>query len=369
MEDKLVTLAIRTYQRAQMIKSELEKYGIETVIHNLNTENPEVAVGVRVRIKQSDLPRALSIVEKIEQAWEKELSRSKLRKTPTVLLPIDLNDNIKEVCEYGFYFAEKMNARVVLLHAYYLPMFNISSNNDINTYTFTDTEMQRRNTVAMYADVENMKNLISKWVTNKDIPDVTFSFVLKEGVAEDVILEYCKKEKPALLVMGTHGKKSSNEDVIGSVTSVVLESGSTPTVAIPVNGNYKQPREVRKIAFLTNFDQKDLIAIDETISLYKNDELKMLFIHTSDRRNSWDEILLSGIKTYFEEHYPGVKTEYAILNNEKDLAQIDTYMLNQSIDLVALNTKKRNIFARFFNQGMATKLLFNVDTPLLVMHL
>ena len=49
MEDKLVTLAIRTFNRAQMIKSVLDENGIETVIHNLNLEHPELAVGVRVR--------------------------------------------------------------------------------------------------------------------------------------------------------------------------------------------------------------------------------------------------------------------------------------------------------------------------------
>lgn len=369
MEDKLVTLAIRTYQRAQMIKLELEKYDIETVIHNLNTENPEVAVGVRVRIKQSDLPRALGIVEKIEQAWEKDQPKSKAKNKHKILLPIDLNDNIQEVCKYGFYFAEKMNASVVLLHAYYLPMFNIASNNDINTYTITDNEMQRRTTSVIQADAENMKNLISKWIENKNIPEAKFSFLLKEGVAEDVILDYCKKEKPSLIIMGTHGKNSTNEDNIGSVTSVILETGTVPTIAIPVSGNYKQPDETKKIAFLTNFDQKDLIAIDETITLYKKESLQMLFIHTSDRRNSWDEVMLSGIKTYFEEHYPGLKTAYAILNNEKDLEQIQQYLLHNSIDLVALNNKKRNIFARFFNQGIATKLLFNVDMPLLIMHL
>ena len=72
MEDKLVTLAIRTYHRAQMIKAVLQEEGIETVIHNLNLEQPEMAVGVRVRIKESDLPRALTIVEEMEKAWEEE---------------------------------------------------------------------------------------------------------------------------------------------------------------------------------------------------------------------------------------------------------------------------------------------------------
>ena len=53
-----------------MTKAALEEHGIETIIHNLNLEHPEMAVGVRVRIKDKDLPQALAIVEQIEKEWE-----------------------------------------------------------------------------------------------------------------------------------------------------------------------------------------------------------------------------------------------------------------------------------------------------------
>ena len=36
MEDKLVTLAILTYTKAQILKNVLENEGIETYIHNVN---------------------------------------------------------------------------------------------------------------------------------------------------------------------------------------------------------------------------------------------------------------------------------------------------------------------------------------------
>ncbi|VBB47162.1 UspA domain-containing protein [uncultured Paludibacter sp.] len=369
MEDKLVTLAIRTYQRAQMIKTELEKNGIETVIHNLNTENPEVAVGVRVRIKESDLPRALGIVEKIESAWEKEKTKNSPKLGGQILIPIDLDDNIKEVCKYGFYFAQKFNTKVVFLHAYFMPAFNISSNNDINTYALADSEMIRRTMSTMNADVDNLKNLINRWISTKEVADVKFNFELKPGVPEDVILDYCKKENPNLVVMGTKGKVSGKGDMIGSVTAEVLEGCTVPVVAIPINGNFKQPEEVKKMAFLTNFDQKDLIAIDEAISLYKKDTLELFFIHSSDKKDKWDEVMLTGIKNYFANHYPNLKTEYALLKRDESLDQIHNYLKENRIDLVALNTKKRSLFARFFNQGIATRLLFNVDTPLLVMHM
>ena len=369
MEEKLVTLAIRTYQRAQKIKTELEKYGIETVIHNLNIENPEVAVGVRIRIKESDLPRALSIVEKIESAWEKEKAANAPKRANKVLIPIDLNDNIKEVCRYGFHFAAQLNTHVVFLHAYFMPAFNIASNNDINTYALPDNEMIRRLMSTMNADVENLTNLVNRWITQKEVADVKFKFELKAGVPEDVILDFCKKEEPSLVVMGTRGKKREKGELMGSVTSEVLEGSSKPVIAVPQSGNFKQPDEVQKIAFLTNFDQKDLIAIDAVISLYKKEGLEICFIHTSEKKDTWDEVMLTGIKNYFANHYPLLKTEYVLLKRDESLEPLQNYLDKNKVDLVALNPRKRNLFARFFNQGIATKLLFNVDMPLLVMHM
>ena len=55
MEDKLVTLAIHTFEKAQILKTMLETEGIEVYIHNVNQIQPVVSAGVRVRIKESDL--------------------------------------------------------------------------------------------------------------------------------------------------------------------------------------------------------------------------------------------------------------------------------------------------------------------------
>lgn len=369
MEDKLVTLAIRTYQRAQMIKNVLEQNGIETQIHNLNLEHPEMAVGVRVRIKESDLPRALAIVEEKEKDWEKEEAKDQPPKGRKILIPIDMTDQINEVCLYGFQFAEKLHAEIIFLYAYFTPAFTISTNNEINTYSLADSEMLRRIVMTNNADVENLTNLINKWISTGLIPDIKFRFELKEGVPEDQILDYCKKELPVMVVMGSRSNTKKNEELIGSVTAEVLEACNVPVFAVPKELTEKSSPEIKRIAFLTNFDQKDLIAIDTAISFFDRDKIELVFIHASQKKDSWDEVMLEGIKEYFGKHYTTIKTEYAILHRDEDLGQIQTFLEEAKIDLVALNTKKRNIFARFFNQGIATKLLFNVDTPLLVMHI
>ena len=95
MEDKLVTLSILTYSKAQILKHILENEGIEAYIHNVNLIQPVVSSGVRLRIKESDLPRALKIVE--SSAWlSEEVAPGKNEKkkegSRKVLIPVDFSD-------------------------------------------------------------------------------------------------------------------------------------------------------------------------------------------------------------------------------------------------------------------------------------
>lgn len=87
MEDKLITLAILTYAKAQILKNVLENEGIEAYIHNVNLIQPVISSGVRLRIKESDLPHALQIIEssawlsediiKVRRAAQKEIKKKK----------------------------------------------------------------------------------------------------------------------------------------------------------------------------------------------------------------------------------------------------------------------------------------------------
>lgn len=367
MNNKLVTLAIRTYQRAQMIKSILEENDIETVIHNLNQAHPEMAVGVRIRIKESDLPRALKLVEEKESAWETDLGNPKKSNLQQVLIPIDFSDHTAKVIDFGFHFAKELKAEVVLYYVFFNPNFSISTNDDVSKYSIHDNELVRRMLGTTNADVENMTNLINHRIDLGQLPDVPFRFKLKEGVPEDEILDYCKHNKPALVVMATHGRQILASDLIGSVTAEVMESCVSPVFAVPMQSNI-QPNELQKVAFLTNFDQKDLIAIDKTISLLGADNIEISFIHASTQNEAWSEVMLAGIKVYFEKHYPLLRTNYALIAAMDDMDILGNFLVNENISVLAFNTKRRNIFSRIFHLGLAFKLVLHSNTPLLVTH-
>lgn len=364
MDDKLVTLAIRTYQRAQMIKALLEKEGIETMIHNLNLEHPEMAVGVRVRIREHDLPRALKIVEDMESVSEDEKDRKLARQ---VLIPIDFADYTPATIDVGFEMAQSMGAEVTLMYVYFSPAFTISMNNDVSTYTISDGELLRRIITTANADIENMENLINRRIAAGELPDIPFRFEMKEGVPEDQILEYCKHANPDLVVMGTRGKKISNE-LIGSVTAEVIESCGVPVFAIPSGMRTNLLAGDLKIAFITNFDQKDLIAIDKVISTFGSWQLAISFIHASEKKQVWDEIMLTGIKTYFSNHYPDLKADYKLVESTDTPEKINQILENIQAGVLAFNSRRKNLFSRIFNPGLAYKMIYNTDVPLFVTH-
>lgn len=364
MEEKLVTLAIRTYQRAQMIKTVLEEEGIETVIHNLNLDNPEMAVGVRVRIRENDLPRALKIVEDMESAWEDERIEKVKR---SVLIPLDFADYNPKTIDLGFQMAANIGAEVTLLYVYFSPAFTISMNNDVSTYTISDGELLRRIISSANADVENMGNLIRRRIAAGELPGVKYSFELKEGVPEDQILDFCKRTSPDIVVMGTRGKKISSE-LIGSVTAEVIESCGVPVFAVPAMNDLRDLGAIKKIAFITNFDQKDLIAIDKVIATFDQDELEITFIHASDKKQKWDEIMLTGIKTYFSNHYPRLKTNYQIVESTDSPDKINDFIESTKVDVLAFNSRRKNLFSRIFNPGLAYKMIYQTNVPIFVTH-
>lgn len=372
MEDKLVTLAILTYAKAQILKNVLENEGIETYIHNVNQIQPVVSSGVRLRIKESDLPRALKITE--SSAWLSEevvggKSPNVEKESNKVLIPVDFSNYSLKACEFGFNFAQSMDAEVVLLHVYFTPIYTTSlPYGDVFNYQIADEENVKNVLQKVHADLNALSDKVKEKVALGEFPDVKFSCVLREGIPEEEILRYSKENRPRIIIMGTRGKNQKDIDLIGSVTAEVIERSRVPVLAIPENTPFKQLAEAKRIAFITNFDQRDLIAFDSLISALKPYHFSVSLIHLSDVKDTWNEIKLGGIKEYFQKQYPDLEIQYDVVMNDDFLNSLDNYIKTNKIDIITLTTYKRNIFSRLFNPGIARKMIFHSDTPLLVIY-
>lgn len=375
MEEKLVTLAILTYTKAQILKNVLENEGIETYIHNVNQIQPVVSSGVRLRIKESDLPKALKITESSVWLAESIVGEGMPKvenESKKVLIPVDFSGYSMKACEFGFNIAKAYGAEVVLLHVYFTPIYASSlPYGDVFNYQISDEEAIRTVIQKVHSDLNALSDKIKEKVASGEYPDVKYTCVLREGIPEEEILRYNKEQRSRIIIMGTRGKNQKDIDLIGSVTAEVIERSRTTVLAIPENTPFNEFGEVKRVAFITNFDQRDLIAFESFINSWKPFRFSVSLIHLAgvkDAKDTWNEIKLAGIKEYFNKQYPELEIQYDVVMNDDFLKSLDQYIETNQIDIITLTSYKRNIFARLFNPGIARKMIFHTDTPLLVIN-
>lgn len=372
MEEKLVTLAILTYSKAQILKNVLENEGIEACIHNVNLIQPVISSGVRIRIRESDLPRALKIIESSAWLADDVINEEKPKENHSkqILVPVDFSDYSMAACEFGFNFASKIQAEVVLMHVYFSPVYMPSLQYATEGYGLPmEHELGIKSMLDnIHEQLNKLTGSIKDRIAKGELPDVKYTCVLKEGVPEEEILHYAREERPLIIIMGTRGKGEKEMDLIGSVTAEIIDRSPVFVYAIPKNAVKKNFDDIHKIAFFTSFDQRDLIAFDSLVTTFKDYHFEVSFIHLSDnaQKRTWNEIKLVGIQGYFKKQYPQLTIDYDMLGGESLLSNLDNYVKEKGIDVLCLSNYKRNIFARLFNPSIARRMIFHSNTPILV---
>ena len=155
MEDKLITLAIHTFEKAQILKTILETEGIEVYIMNVNQIQPVVSSGVRVKIKESDLPRALRVIE--DSKWLEEPKGKVIKKHKKILIPVDFSDYSIKACELGLNYAHSIGGEVMIMHAYFSPYFpSAIPMGDTLSYQINEEESVQHMIKRVQIDMENL---------------------------------------------------------------------------------------------------------------------------------------------------------------------------------------------------------------------
>lgn len=372
MNDKLVTLAIHTNEKAQILKQVLESEQIEVHIDNVDNDD-SISPGVRLRIKSTDLPKALNLVESRHLfRYDKEETRRTDDGRPRILVPVDFSDYSIKACKIAFNMARDINAKVKILHVYFNPYYPTAlPMAEAFAYQGKEEKEFHNVIVKVRENIQKLCNTIDQEIAAGNFPPVNYSYVLKEGLPEEEIVAFTEHYSPVLIIMGTRGKDQKDADLIGSVTAEVIEMSKIPLMAIPQDTPFTDIRQVKKVAFMTNFSQRDLISFDEMVKLFEpfSKDIQIKLTHITQKKTSVkDEIMLEGIKAYFSKQYPSFNLDYEVIESNDMLKSLDEFIAREKIDILALTTSKRNIFARMFRPSISRKMLFHSDTPLLAMR-
>lgn len=358
------------------LKRLLEAHNIEVKLQKYVASGVPIAVGIRVMIHEKDLTLALRVTESLEHITSLNPDNILTGHRGELLIPVDFNDYCICACKAGFDLAEHLHLQPVILHAYPTPVFSPSFSLDDTSNLSVDNSMEEEfNEVELSKDFQKqgrrkMKDLITTLHSEQKagtLPDLTFKALMEDGVAEDVIKEYCRLNPPTLVVMVTRGKKKKGEQLIGSVTAEVLDDCKVPVLSIPENCNFTLVKKMKEVIFLCNMDQHDLICVDTFMRMFEYPDVTITLIPVNEKSEKDLKGKLLNLKNYFNKTYPTAHFITAIFPTKSFMPDFNNYESQRGTELIVVPNRKKNAFMRLFNPGIAHRLLFERDLPLLAL--
>lgn len=400
-----VTVALHTRDHADRLRRLLEHEGVsvDLVVARLGqrlTEHP-----IEVRISEDDIPAALRIIENIEifpldaedglveggdDAEPASQDRSGvnvslrvgLRRKITVnhkpagkmiLVPVDFSDYSFTATRLAFELASEHGASITLLNAYVAPSRaeNFSLTTDAGFPDIADEEASLELGSLANKRMDEFSEKVKDYIKSGVIPAVKFVTEVVEGLAEEVILEYARSTSPMLIVMGTRGAGKKEEDMVGSVTAEVLDSCRSVAFTVPESIKLTSAAsDMRQVAFFANLDDDDFTVLEKVHELFPTMPFAINLVYAGRRRGRGqvgdNEQQMEMLLDYCKVHYPGYRFELTRVAGVNDIEDFERMQDEKPVEMIIMANKRKNALARLFNPGMAHRLLFHCDIPMLV---
>lgn len=366
---RYITVAIHTFDRALALRSLLESEGIEVMLQNVNLTDPAVASGVRVRIHESDLPLALRIIENTDVFSSADAARCE--ETHSIIVPTDFSDYSLRAAAVAGRLAAAHGASLRLLHAYIDPY--VAANMQLSdrlTYEIADSDTRERLETAAKTSMQQFSGQLSADLKNSGIAPVKYSTKIVEGVPEDAIVDYGKVNPPLLVVMGTRGSERKARELIGSVSAEVLDAGRFTVLTVPEPFRAENLDSPRRVLFFCNLDQTDMLALDTFARLLRPAAgIEVCTVNVASRKRfakAADKSSAESLLSYCREHYP----DWIFDGSDIDVADageaVARLQSERAFDLIVVPNRRKSMFSRVFSPGLANKMLFQADLPMLV---
>ena len=159
----------------------------------------------------------------------------------TILVPVDFSKCSLAGLRYAIEFAEKVAARVIVLH-----VVDLGPQLMTEGYGMYDLEPYKK--AAVRASTSQMR----RFLQGVNFGSVPFQTVANAGFCAQGIYRAAEREKVDLIILSTHGHTGLKHILTGSVAERVVRRASCPVLVVPSHPEMRtaqlsrRPRRVRK---------------------------------------------------------------------------------------------------------------------------
>jgi len=283
-----------------------------------------------------------------------------------VLLPVDFGKYSLKSVRLGMEYARRSRGRVVLLHSYINERHTMSLPFGSDRYESPEDDFKNIKKNARER-MDEFKKMILDKIAAGELPKVKIETKVTEGIPEEQILHYANKYDVSLIVMGTSGTNRRRQNLIGSVAGEVMDACKFPIFTVPIGMPDVGLADITRVVFFSNLIQQDMISFDRFARLFNMRSVEVTIVPVVDKKDRrLVDQSLQQLAQYCREHYPECTFKTKRLATKAFVDNVEQFIKDENIQLIAVPNKKSSIFSRLFNPSIAHRVLFQTDTPMLV---
>ena len=212
---------------------------------------------------------------------------------------------------------------------------------------------------------ENLEQIINRIEDSFFRTNHKFYAIQEQSLFIDGIKRTVDKKKIDFIIMGTKGASGLKEVTIGSRAGEVITRVKCPTLIIPEQAVYRQPK---KIVFPTDFNSyyknKILLTLAEILSI---NEAKLHILHVTKANHELSLVQVEN-KEFLDDFLMDKSHQFHYLNNHDIQNALATFIEETEIDMIAMVAKNINFFQRLLFTPSVARISYHTRIPFLVLH-
>lgn len=266
-----------------------------------------------------------------------------------ILCPIDFTSTSLNGLEYAFELCHKFQGELILFHSIHpSPDQNLSSQ-DI----FKKEEEAKK----------KLEKICEAHAQKKNSEGIKYWFLVRTGLAADVLLELIQENHIDLVVMGTKGADGI-QAFLGTMSSKIAAKASCPVIIIPEEYFNK---EISNIVYATDLKGNEDATLKYVIHLAQvlQAHISILNIQKKEPDNV-KEIISQGENMLQLYQYPNMS--FHVVEKSNIIEGINSFTGNHKADLMVMASSDKSLLQKIISPSQTRQMAFHSKVPFLVMH-
>ena len=275
----------------------------------------------------------------------------------TLVVPTDFSSVSVNALNYAVDMAQAINAGIVLLHVYNVPVAFTDA--PVSPVTVVSVEEVKRTAEERLEEVK--KNLVT--VTSGSIQ--IFSEA-RLGDTMDELEQLCKSVEPLAVIMGSHGATGLERMIMGSNTLSAIRHLKCPVIVVPPGTTY---HGIKRIGLACDFENVvHSTPVEYIKNLVREFGAELYVLNVKDKHEKGAVTEPTKETAYLDAALEEIRPAYVQLAGENVVETINSFAEKNNLDLVMVIPKKHQFIDSLFHKSKSRELITHAHIPIVSIH-